>query len=239
MTEQNATRPGPRPNPGGATLAYLPAAWVAVIMILGIRSLVTTWPLPWEYDLPEGVLYFIYAGSAVAVVNILWGLHVLGLAWARSPRFPGHFTVWQVVNLVWLVATEVYVLVEPSFVFSLESLLIKLGEIAFGLVCLYLVRRDPSTVAHYAGAPAAASPPVLSRLIAAVIGVVLGGGAGTVLGFLIGAGIAEVTEMSCFEGACGYFAAAIGLLGLIAGAVGGGIFGAWWSGRRRAPAAGG
>jgi hypothetical protein len=80
---------------------------------------------------------------------------------------------------------------------------------------------------------------VLTRLIAAVVGVVLGGGAGAGLGVLVGAGIAEVTDMSCFEGACGYFAAAIGLLGLIAGAVAGGIFGAWWSGRRRASVAGG
>lgn len=234
MTEQSTSKRG-----GGAPLAYLPAAWVAVTMILAARSLASTWPLPWEYDLPESVLTLIYAGSVAAVVNLLWGLHLLGLAYGRSARFPAHFTVWQVVNLLWLAATEVYVQVVPHFVFSLESLLIKLGEFALGLVCLYLVRNDPATVAHYAGAQPAGSPPVVTRLIAAVLGVVLGGAAGAVLGFLIGAGIAEVTEMSCFEGACGYFAAAIGLLGLIAGAVAGGILGAWWSGRRRAPAAGG
>lgn len=221
---------------GGAPLAYLPAAWVAVMMILAARSLATTWPLPWEYDLPDTVLYLIYAGAIAAAVNLLWGLYLIGLAWSRSPRFPAHFTVWQVVNLAWLAATEIYVQAVPHFVFSLESLLIKAAEAAVGLACLYLVRRDPSTVAHYAGAPQAGSPPLVTRLIAAVIGVVLGGGVGAVLGLLVGSGIAEVTDMSCFEGACGFFAAGIGLLGLIAGAVAGGIFGAWWSGRRRAPA---
>jgi hypothetical protein len=126
----------------------------------------------------------------------------------------------------------------PHFVFSLENLLIKAAEVAVGVFCLYLVRRDASTRDLHS-TPQAGSPPVLTRLIAAVVGVVLGGGAGAGLGVLVGAGIAEVTDMSCFEGACGYFAAAIGLLGLIAGAVAGGIFGAWWSGRRRASVAGG
>lgn len=223
---------------GGAPLAYLPAAWVAVTMILAARSLATTWPLPWEYDLPETVLYLIYAGSIAAVVNLLWGLHLLGLAYSRSVRFPANFTVWQVVNLVWLLATEIYVQIVPHFVFSLENLLIKAAEVAVGVFCLYLVRRDPGARDLYSS-PQTGPAPVATRLIAAVLGVVLGGAAGAVLGFLVGAGIAEVTEMSCFEGACGYFAAAIGLLGLIAGAVAGGIFGAWWSGRRRAPAAGG
>lgn len=234
MTEQSTTNRGS----GGAPLAYLPAAWVAVTMILSVRSLASTWPLPWEYDLPESVLTLIYAGSAAAVVNLLWGLHLLGLAYSRSARFPAHFTVWQIVNLLWLAATEIYVQIVPYFVFSLENVLIKAAEVVVGLACLYLVRRDPSTIAHYTGSPPAGSPPIASRFIAAVFGVVLGGAAGAVLGFLLGAGIAEVTEMSCFEGACGYFAAAIGLLGLIAGAVAGGILGAWWSGRRRAPAGG-
>lgn len=239
MTEPNATRS----DTGGAPLAYLPAAWVAVVVILAIRGLATTWPLPWEYDLPDQVLYFIYAGSIAALVNILWGLVLLGQAFSRSPRFPANFVVWQVANIVWLVATEIYAFAVPSFVFGLEGFLIKLGEIAFGLICLYLVRRDPSTIAHFTGSPGVhpdrGAPAVVSRLVAAIIGVVLGGAAGAVSGLLLGTGIAEATDMSCFEGACGFFAVGIGLLGLIAGAIGGGVFGAWWSGRRRAPAAGG
>ncbi|HHZ10220.1 MAG TPA: hypothetical protein GX405_15740 [Rhizobiales bacterium] len=232
MTEQSTSNRGG----GGAPLVYLPAAWVAVVIVLGVRSLLSTWPLPWEYDLPESVLALIYAGTVAAVVNILWGLYLIGLAWSRSPSFPRHFTVWQVVNLVWLAATELYMQFVPEFVFSLEGLLIKMAEFGVGLVCLYLVRRDPATVAHYAGAPSTGRTPAVTRAIAAVLGVALGGATGAVLGFLLGAGIAQVTEMSCFEGACGYFAAAIGLLGLIAGAVAGGIFGFWWSGRRRARA---
>lgn len=234
MTEQPASNRGG----GGAALAYLPAAWVAVTMILAARSLATTWPLPWEYGLPGAVLNLIYAGSVAAVVNLLWGLHLLGLAYARSARFPAHFTVWQVANLVWLAATEVYVQAVPHFVFSLEGLLIKAAEAAAGIFCLYLVRRDPATGDLYS-APPSRPAPVATRIVAALLGLLLGGGAGAVLGFLLGAGIAEVTEMSCFEGACGYFAAGIGLLGLVAGAIAGGVFAAWWSGRRRARAAGG
>jgi hypothetical protein len=39
--------------------------------------------------------------------------------------------------------------------------------------------------------------------------------------------------MSCFEGACGYFAVFIGLAGLVIGAIGGGIFAVWRVHRRK------
>ena len=44
--------------------------------------------------------------------------------------------------------------------------------------------------------------------------------------------IAEVTDISCFEGGCGYFAVFIGLAGLVVGAIGGGILGVWLVHRR-------
>ena len=52
-------------------------------------------------------------------------------------------------------------------------------------------------------------------------------------GFLAGSVISDVTSMSCFEGAGGYFAAFIGLAGLVVGAIGGGIVAVWLAHRRR------
>ncbi len=49
---------------------------------------------------------------------------------------------------------------------------------------------------------------------------------------------AEATDMSCFEGACGYFAFFMGLFALLAGAVAGGIFAVWRVNRRRASPSG-
>ena len=43
--------------------------------------------------------------------------------------------------------------------------------------------------------------------------------------------------MSCFEGACGYFAFFMGLFAMLAGAVAGGIFAVWRVNRRRGLAA--
>ena len=39
--------------------------------------------------------------------------------------------------------------------------------------------------------------------------------------------------MSCFEGACGYFAFFMGLFAMLAGAIAGGIFAVWCVNRRR------
>ena len=42
-----------------------------------------------------------------------------------------------------------------------------------------------------------------------------------------------MTDMSCFEGSCGYFALFIGLAGLAVGAIAGGILGVWLVHRRK------
>ena len=50
--------------------------------------------------------------------------------------------------------------------------------------------------------------------------------------------LADAADMSCFEGACGYFAVLIGLAGLVVGAIAGGVFAVWRVNRRkRKPAA--
>jgi hypothetical protein len=64
-------------------------------------------------------------------------------------------------------------------------------------------------------------------------GLILGAVVGAVGGFLLGVLIADVTQMSCFEGACGFFALMIGILGFFIGLVGG-LLGGLWLGRRTA-----
>ncbi|TIP38053.1 MAG: hypothetical protein E5X69_19635, partial [Mesorhizobium sp.] len=70
-------------------------------------------------------------------------------------------------------------------------------------------------------------PPVFVSILAALLGIILGGVIGAFGGFFAGSLIADLTHMSCFEGACGFFAAFVGLGGLIVGAIAGGIFAIW------------
>ncbi|MER8463508.1 hypothetical protein [Mesorhizobium sp. M1409] len=75
-------------------------------------------------------------------------------------------------------------------------------------------------------------------IVAALLGIILGAVIGALAGFFAGSIIADTTDMSCFEGACGFFAVFIGLAGLVIGAIGGGIFAVWrvqW--RKRKPVA--
>ncbi|WP_258608230.1 hypothetical protein [Mesorhizobium sp. AR10] len=86
--------------------------------------------------------------------------------------------------------------------------------------------------------PESESPPVLVSIIAALLGIILGAVIGACAGFFAGSVIADATDMSCFEGACGYFALFIGLAGLVVGAIAGGLFAVWRVNRRkRKPAA--
>ena len=70
----------------------------------------------------------------------------------------------------------------------------------------------------------------------AILGLALGAAGGAVLGFLIGMLLVDVFDVSCFEGACGYFAVSIGLIGFLIGAIGG-LVGGILLGRRPKPAA--
>ncbi|TIT86363.1 MAG: hypothetical protein E5W55_30770, partial [Mesorhizobium sp.] len=81
--------------------------------------------------------------------------------------------------------------------------------------------------------PETERPPLLVSLVAALLGIILGGASGACAGFFAGSLIADATHMSCFEGACGFFAAFIGLAGLIVGAIAGGIFAIWRVNRRK------
>ena len=134
---------------------------------------------------------------------------------------------------MWIVAREVYVLITPDFVPTIQPLLFGAGEIAIGVFCIAILRRKPEAAQAYSNT-----------------------GAGAAVGdrldhrghswrdrrrrawlwrsaFSAAASSPTLTHMSCFEGACGYFAFFIGLFAMLAGAIAGGIFAVWCVNRRR------
>ena len=213
----------------GAWLAYAPLVWLVVVLILSLRGLVLSFPVLSEEALPADIRGFVFASMASSVVTVLWGLFVLTRA--RSPRFAGAFAAWQIAVLVMLGARELYVIAAPAFVFSLASHVLPAVEAAIGVACLILVRRGqpaeaaPSVQAHR-------PPSVVAVVIWALLGVIAGAAVGLGAGLLLGVVISEATHMSCFEGACGYFAVAIGGLGLLVGAIAGGVLAVWLARRR-------
>ncbi|UCI09078.1 hypothetical protein [Mesorhizobium sp. B1-1-8] len=222
-------QPAGRPDSG---LAYVPVAWLVIVMALSAYGLFSSWRLIGDFSLPDSVFFLIYGGLTGGIVTILWGLYLLGLAFNRSARFPRHYTIWQVVIIVWLVVRQAYLLLAPDFVFSAEALAYTIAEIAIGLLCIYLLRRGTGAEAVYAN-PETERPPVLVSILAALLGIILGGAIGACAGFFAGSLIADATDMSCFEGACGFFAAFIGLAGLVIGAIAGGISAVWRVNRRK------
>ncbi len=231
----DASKPAPVPSagpPGGVPplLAYLPVGWLAVVVIFSLRGVVSSFPFLFDHDLPADVSPLIYGNVAAGIVTIVWGLYPLGLALARSPRFAAGFVPWQVFALVCAVLREAYVLLVPAFVFSLSNTAIAAVEIALGLFCIQLVRRGRD-ITRLNDRPAGARRPPLVRFLITLLGILAGGAIGFGAGLAAGAGISEATDMSCFEGACGFFAFFVGLAGLVAGAIGGGLFSFLRSGR--------
>jgi hypothetical protein len=226
-------QPAGRPDSG---LSFIPVAWLVIVMGLSAYGLISNWRLIGDFSLPDNVLFLIYGGLAGGVITILWGLYLLGLAFNRSARFPRHYTIWQVAIIIWILLRQAYVLLVSDFVFSAEGLGFTVAEIAIGLLCIYLLRNGAGAETVYAN-PETERPSVFVSILAALLGIILGGAIGAGGGFFAGSLIADLTHMSCFEGACGFFAAFVGLGGLIVGAVAGGIFALWRVNRRRpAPA---
>ncbi|KQU79210.1 hypothetical protein ASD99_05435 [Mesorhizobium sp. Root695] len=229
MTSSNGQTPVRRPDSG---LSFVPPGWLVFVMAWSVYGLISTWRLVWDYSLPDRVFYLIYGGLAVDIITILWGLYLLGLAFGRSARFPRQFTIWQIATIVWLLARQAYVLTISDVVFSGKALTITVAEIAIGVLCIYLIRRGSEAGAVYAK-PGTEEPPVFVSIVAALLGIILGAVIGALAGFVAGSIIADASDMSCFEGACGYFAVFIGLAGLVIGAIGGGIFAVWRVQRRK------
>ena len=226
-------QPAGRPDSG---LSFIPVAWLVIVMGLSGYGLISNWRLIGDFSLPDNVLFLIYGGLAGGVITILWGLYLLGLAFNRSARFPRHYTIWQVAIIIWILLRQAYVLLVSDFVFSAEGLGFTVAEIAIGLLCIYLLRNGAGAETVYAN-PETERPPVFVSILAALLGIILGGAIGACAGFFAGSLIADLTHMSCFEGACGFFAAFVGLGGLIVGAIAGGIFVIWRVNRRRPPPA--
>ena len=233
-------QPGGGQTPAGRPgndLSYVPVGWLIFVMAWSVYGLASAWWLVGNSGLPDKIFYFLLGGLVANVITILWGLYLLGLAFGRSGRFPSHFTIWQIATIVWVLARQAYVLTVPDFVFSARSLGITAIEIGIGLLCIYLLRRGSGAEAVYAK-PESEAPPVFVSIAAALLGIILGAAIGAVGGFVAGSVIADVAEVSCFEGGCGYFAAFFGLAGLVVGAIGGGIVAVWLVHRRkRKPAA--
>ncbi|OBQ59312.1 hypothetical protein EB233_09690 [Mesorhizobium erdmanii] len=225
----NGQAPAGRP---GGDLFYVPVGWLIFVMAWSVYGLASSWWLFGNSSLPDRVFYFFIGGLVTNVITILWGLYLLGLAFGRSGRFPRHFTIWQIALIVWVLARQVYVLAVPDFVFSIRGVGIAAIEIGIGLLCIYLLRRGSGAEAVYAR-PQTEAPPLGVSILAALLGIVLGAIVGAVGGFLAGSLIADVAQVSCFEGGCGYFAAFFGLGGLVVGAIGGGILAVWLVHRRK------
>ncbi len=227
--------PGSGGTPVGGTgsdLSYVPVGWLIFVMAWSVYGLASAWWLVGNSDLPDKVFYFLFGGLVANVITIFWGLYLLGLAFGRSARFPGRFTVWQITIIVWLLARQAYVLAVPDFVFSARGLGITVIEIAIGLLCIYLLRRDSGAEATYAKSQTEA-PTVFASIVAALLGIILGAVIGALGGAFAGSMIADIAEISCFEGGCGYFAVLIGLAGLVVGAIGGSIVAVWLVHRRK------
>lgn len=239
MTSNSGT-PGNGQAPAGrgdSGLSYVPVGWLIFVMAWSVYGLASAWWLVDDSSLPDSVFYFLSGGLVANVITILWGLYLLGLAFGRSARFPRHFTIWQIATIIWVLARQAYVLAVPDFVVSARGLAIAGAEIAVGVLCIYLLRRGSGAETVYAR-PRTEAPPVFVSIVAALLGIILGAAVGALAGFFAGSVIADVSDMSCFEGACGYFAAFIGLAGLVVGAIGGGIVAVWLVHRRKSgPAA--
>jgi len=211
---------------------WLPVAWLCLIMALSARGIDASVAIMLDFSMPSAVLGLIYASVAFSAVTIGWGIYLLVLAYNRDNRFPRAFTIWQWAVIAFLVLKQIYILVMPDFAFGLVGLAWDAGEIAIGLAMIWLVGRQGQPQALLSNGPHA-RPRVLVSVVAAVIGVIVGAALGAGVGLALGTGISEATDMSCFEGACGYFVVLIGLGGLLVGAVAGGIFAVWWVNRRK------
>lgn len=237
---------------GGTTrdrsmLGWLPVAWVCIVLVLAARGIDGNLTAALSYSFSGAVLAFVYGSMAIAAVTLVWGLYLLWLVYKRSPDFGRQFTRWQVAVIVALVLKQLYVLAAPDFGFSLVALAWTAGEIAIGAAMIAIVRREgaaaPAAQALQmpagTGGPQSVQPQgkppfsVVASIGLVLLGIVLGGAIGLAVGLGGGQLYASATNISCFEGGCGYFVLFMGLAGIVVGAIAGGIFALWYVLRRR------
>lgn len=219
-------------------LTLLPPLWLLFVMAMSAWGLWSSLMFG-GFDLPGSIAYFIYAGMVVSAITLLWGLWMLVLVAGRSPGFGWHFIVWQSALIVWIVLEQIYILATPEFIFSLRSLVTAAAEIAVGVFCITILRRKPGEngAAALQSSAEAARPSGLATFVMAVLGLIVGGAVGFGVGLGAGILIVEAADISCFEGACGFFAFFTGLGGVLIGAVVGLVFALRYARRGPKPAA--
>jgi hypothetical protein len=210
---------------------WLPLAWVVLVMALSVRFLWQAWPALNDYRLPGAARFLIEAEMIAAAITLLAGLFVLAMGLARSHLFPWAFLLWQGFDILVMAASTVYTLTQPDFIMTPLSFLIVGIQALIGVGLVFLIFESPERGVVFA-ARARQGMPIFARIVCCLLGIVVGGFVGFWVGLAIGAGISEATNMSCFEGACGFFVFFIGLAGLLLGAIGGGIGVALWTRRR-------
>ena len=216
-------------------LAWLPVAWLVFSIAMEAYRAWATWPVLNEYGLPPAATWLIEGELVVAAIIVIGGLFVLAAALGRMPIYPKAFMLWQGFAIAALIAITIYTAIMPEFVMAPLSYVYWLGEILIGIACIIIVRRKPASETQALTQSDSAGPTlsVLARIIFAFLGVLFGGFIGFWLGIGIGVAISESTHMSCFEGACGYFAFFLGLAGVLVGAIIGLVLALYWTRRKK------
>jgi hypothetical protein len=200
-----------------------PLAWVALIMLLAVRGLYSMLPYAWEPSLPPVLTAYFQASVGVAVVNLLWGGWILAAARSRSRALRRGFLTWQSFNIVALTMSVGYTAFVAEFVTTAYGLLIPAVEFVVGIALIVYVLRLPDAPAPPLDTPVPTAegrkPSIALYLVNAVIGGIVGAVIGGIAGFALGALLVDVLDISCFEGGCGYFAVAVGLLLILAGLI--------------------
>ena len=229
----------------GGALRYLPPVWLGVVMVLSAWGLWSGWPLLFEPDVGGGTTPILYAALGFSLFTLLFGGWLQVLFARGSATFPRSFIIWQSADIAWLILYQVWAFLQFGPILSGRDFARLVAEIAIGLFCIAILlrqQRPPEPLSRspdLSGAPATAlpaqppGPTGMAQLLSGLLGFLLGGAAGLGIGLLLGAVIADVAEISCFEGGCGFFALFVGLAGLLVGAVAGPILAVWWVRRRR------
>src|SRR5690348_13879384 len=82
-SEQPGSGEAPARRPGG-DLFYVPVGWLIFVMAWSVYGLASAWWLVGNSGLPDKIFNFLLGGLVANVIIILWGLYLLGLAFARS-----------------------------------------------------------------------------------------------------------------------------------------------------------
>ena len=223
-----ATAPSTHSSDGKLGRFWLPLVWIGLVVALSVRFVWQAWPALNDYRLPDAATFLIEAEMVAAAITILAGLFVLALGLARSRLFPWAFVLWQGFDILVMAASTAYTLAQPDFVMTPLNYLILAVRTLVGVGCIVLIFKSSNREAVFA-VRAKQGMPVFARIICCLLGIVVGGFVGFWVGLGAGIGIAEATNMSCFEGACGYFAFFIGLVGILLGTITGGIGVALWT----------